>query len=160
MKGQTKVVVRRLPPDLAQYQFEEAVEPFLKDVDWKYFHKGKVRATKEATRCGVAYLNFKNPQQSLEFSYKFNGTKLKSAKGVVFTDLSVFSNYFYSLFKYDIFFVEEEYVCMVEYAPYPRIPRQDRPKDPRKGKYEQGELTLSAHRGTYVSHYFPRLIIC
>jgi len=103
----TKVCVRLLPPDLSESSFLAQIEPFRSQINWFYFHPGKIRALRAGVRPGVAYLNFKQPTEASEFAAAFAGRSFTDSQGT-------------------------EHRPEIEYAPYQRIPRARRPRDPKQ----------------------------
>lgn len=63
-----------------------------------------------------AYLNFLEASEVLKFRSQFAGHAFVNKKGA-------------------------QYRCVVEYAPYQRIPREKAKQDPREGTYENGKCT-------------------
>jgi hypothetical protein len=70
-------------------------------------------ALREACRPSVAYINFHSADSIGAFHTRFVDQVLTDKNG-------------------------NEYRTQIEYAPYQRIPRLKKPKDPRQGKYENG----------------------
>lgn len=61
-----------------------------------------------------AYLNFLDAAEVLKFKSQFAGHAFVNKKGA-------------------------QYRCLVEYAPYQKIPREKAKEDPREGTYENGQ---------------------
>ncbi|XAR56291.1 hypothetical protein NMG60_11036717 [Bertholletia excelsa] len=110
MKGpldRTKVVVRHLPPTLPQSTFMEQIEDrFAGLFDWISFRPG--RNSQKHQSYARAYINFKKPEDVLEFAEFFDGHVFVSEKGTQFKSI-------------------------VEYAPSQRVPKQSSKKDGREG---------------------------
>ena len=144
-KVKLKVVVRRLPPNVPEAVFWKAASAWVTrpgsledgsgdggandgrtNIDYAYFVQGKL---KDGSRRGVtaesgvsphvysrAYLRFKTFDSLLDFHRGFDGHLFKDAKG-------------------------NEYVALVEFAPFQRIPSdlaRRRKADPRQGTIEEG----------------------
>lgn len=104
-----------LPPGLSEEQFRAAANQTvnLDDcVDYFFYVAGKSSATKRVKSYCV--MNFKNPQDLFEFAQKFNGHLFVDTKGV-------------------------EFVALVEYAPFQRLPKPRRKPDARQGTILQDE---------------------
>ncbi|KAH9750844.1 smg4 upf3 domain-containing protein [Citrus sinensis] len=110
MKGpldRTKVVVRNLPPAITQPAFTEQIDgAFGGRYNWVSFRQGKTSQKHQS--CARAYLDFKKPEDVLEFAEFFNGHVFVNEKGVQFKTI-------------------------VEYAPSQRVPKQWSKKDGREG---------------------------
>ncbi|KAG8650319.1 regulator of nonsense transcripts UPF3 isoform X3 [Manihot esculenta] len=110
MKGQsekTKVVVRHLPPTISQVTFMEQIDvAFAGRYNWVWFRPGK-NSQKHQSH-SRAYIDFKRPEDVIEFAEFFNGHLFVSEKGTQFR-------------------------AIVEYAPSQRVPKQWFKKDGREG---------------------------
>nr|GMD06997.1 regulator of nonsense transcripts UPF3-like [Ipomoea batatas] len=110
MKGpldRTKIVLRHLPPALPRSTLSEQIDSrFSGRYNWLYFRPGKT--SQKHQTYSRAYINFKTPEDVVEFAEFFNGHVFVNEKG--------------SQFK-----------TIVEYAPLQRAPRQWSKKDGREG---------------------------
>ncbi|RCV33737.1 hypothetical protein SETIT_7G106300v2 [Setaria italica] len=103
----TKVVLRRLPPAIAQQAVVDQVDArFAGRYDWACFRPGN--ASQKNHRYSRLYLNFKRPEDVVEFAEVFNGHVFVNEKGVQFK-------------------------ALVEYAPSQQVPRSNIKKDGREG---------------------------
>ncbi|KAH7865113.1 hypothetical protein Vadar_002409 [Vaccinium darrowii] len=110
MKGpldRTKAVVRHLPPSISQSTLMEQIDGrFAGRYDWVYFLQGK---TSHKCQCySRAYIDFKRPEDVIEFAEFFDGHVFVNEKGIQFRTI-------------------------VEYAPSQRVPKQWSKKDGREG---------------------------
>lgn len=110
MKGpsdRTKIVLRHLPPALPQQAlFEQIDSRFSGRYNWFSFRPGKT--SQKHQTYSRAYIDFKTPEDVIEFAEFFNGHVFVNEKG--------------SQFK-----------TIVEYAPSQRVPRNWLKKDGREG---------------------------
>ncbi len=107
---QTKVVIRRLPPDFTTEKFLETVQP-LPSNSYFYFAPGDPSLGPHG--CCTAYIAFTNESEIVPFRDKYDGLILESEKRV-------------------------KYRMTVEYAPFQNTPKKTRKKsDPRVGTIEQ-----------------------
>ncbi|KAL3140973.1 hypothetical protein ABBQ32_005495 [Trebouxia sp. C0010 RCD-2024] len=105
-----KVVVRKLPPGISQEEVQAAIDVVCQGkYDWFTFVPGKVSLKR--IKHSRAYLNFLDASEVLRFKSQFAGHAFVNKKGA-------------------------QYRCLVEYAPYQRIPREKAKEDPREGTYE------------------------
>ncbi|CAI0439530.1 unnamed protein product [Linum tenue] len=110
MKGQsdkTKVVVRRLPPTISQATLMEQIDSsFAGRYSWVAFRTGK--SSQKHQSYSRAYIDFKTPEDVIEFAEFFNGHMFVNEKGTQFK-------------------------AVVEYAPSQRVPKHLSKKDGREG---------------------------
>ncbi|KAK3184840.1 hypothetical protein Dsin_032126 [Dipteronia sinensis] len=110
MKGQldrTKVVLRHLPPAITRLMLMEQIEAsFSGRYNWLSFRPGKTSQKHQS--CSRAYIDFKRPEDVLEFAEFFNGHVFVNEKGAQFKTI-------------------------VEYAPSQRVPKKWSKKDGREG---------------------------
>ena len=107
---QTKVVIRRLPPDFSEKKLAEVLAP-LPPHNYFYFAPGD--PTFGLHGCARAYMDFADESMIVPFREQVDGLVLESEKGL-------------------------KYRAVVEFAPYQGIPRRaKRRKDPRCGTIEQ-----------------------
>ncbi|XP_050209861.1 regulator of nonsense transcripts UPF3 isoform X3 [Mercurialis annua] len=111
MKGgqsdKTKVVVRHLPPTISQAAFFEQIDVvFSGRYNWVSFRPGK--SSQKHQSYSRAYIDFKRPEDVIEFAEFFNGHLFVNEKGTQFRTI-------------------------VEYAPSQRVPKQWSKKDGREG---------------------------
>lgn len=101
--GRTKVVIRHLPPSLSQSNlFSQFDHLFCHRYNWFRFRPGN--SSHKNQRYSRAYIDFKNPEDVLEFSDFFHGHVFVNEKG--------------SQFK-----------AIVEYAPFQHVPKSCPHKD-------------------------------
>ncbi|XP_052481387.1 regulator of nonsense transcripts UPF3 isoform X2 [Gossypium raimondii] len=110
MKGtldRTKVILRHLPPSITESMLLEQVDSaFSGRYNWLSFRPGK--SSQKNLSYSRAYVDFKRPEDVLEFAEFFNGHVFVSEKGAQFK-------------------------AVVEYAPSQRVPKQFSNKDGREG---------------------------
>ncbi|KAJ4847271.1 hypothetical protein Tsubulata_035600 [Turnera subulata] len=110
MKGhtdKTKVVVRHLPPTISQATFLEQIDlAFAARYNWVSFRPGK--SSQKHQSYSRAYIDFKRPEDVIDFAEFFNGHLFVNEKGTQFK-------------------------AIVEYAPSQRVPKQWARKDGREG---------------------------
>ncbi|TYG88767.1 hypothetical protein ES288_A12G047500v1 [Gossypium darwinii] len=110
MKGtldRTKVILRHLPPSITESVLLEQVDSaFSGRYNWLSFRPGK--SSQKNLSYSRAYVDFKRPEDVLEFAEFFNGHVFVSEKGAQFK-------------------------AVVEYAPSQRVPKQFSKKDGREG---------------------------
>ncbi|XP_031490593.1 regulator of nonsense transcripts UPF3-like isoform X1 [Nymphaea colorata] len=103
----TKVVLRHLPPWISQALLIEKVDSgFTGRYRWAAFRPGKI--SHKHMQCGRAYIDFKRPEDVLEFAEFFDGHVFVDEKGTRFQ-------------------------TVVEYAPSQRVPKSWSKKDGREG---------------------------
>lgn len=110
----TKVVIRHLPPSLSQSNlFSQFDHLFSHRYNWVCFRPGK--SSHKHQKYSRAYIDFKTPEDVLEFAQFFGGHVFVNQKGAQFK-------------------------AMVEYAPCQHIPKLCNKKDSREGTiYEDPE---------------------
>ena len=107
---QTKVVIRRLPPDFTQEKLLESI-PLFPDHYFFYFSPGD--PTAGALGCSRAYIGFSNEEDIPPFHAQYDGSIFESEKGV-------------------------KYRAVIEFAPYQGVPKKMKRKlDVRCGTIEQ-----------------------
>ncbi|CAL5379933.1 unnamed protein product [Camellia sinensis] len=110
MKGpldRTKIVVRHLPPTMSQSALMEQIDArFAGRYDWLSFRPGK--NSQKHPSYARAYIDFKKPEDVIEFAEFFDGHVFVNEKGTQFKTI-------------------------VEYAPLQRVPKQWSKKDGREG---------------------------
>ncbi|KAK2662288.1 hypothetical protein Ddye_000862 [Dipteronia dyeriana] len=110
MKGQldrTKVVLRHLPPAITRLMLTEQIDAsFSGRYNWLSFLPGKTSQNRQS--CSRAYIDFKRPEDVLEFAEFFNGHVFVNEKGAQFKTI-------------------------VEYAPSQHVPKKWSKKDGREG---------------------------
>ncbi|KAJ6792095.1 regulator of nonsense transcripts UPF3-like [Iris pallida] len=105
--GRTKVVMRHLPPAIAESALMEQIDGrFSGRYNWVRFRHGKT--SQKNQRCSRAYVDLKRPDDVLEFADYFNGHTFVNEKGAQFK-------------------------AMVEYAPSQCVPEARSKKDGREG---------------------------
>lgn len=110
MKGpldRTKVVLRHLPPTITQSMLMEQIDVvFAGRYNWVSFRPG--RSSQKHQSYSRAYIDFKKPEDVIEFAEFFDGHLFVNEKG-------------------------SQYKTIVEYAPSQRVPKQWSKKDGREG---------------------------
>ncbi|XP_059648262.1 regulator of nonsense transcripts UPF3 [Cornus florida] len=110
MKGsldRTKVVLRHLPPSISQSMLMEQIDGRFADrYNWFSFPSGK--NSQKCQSYSRAYIDFKRPEDVVEFAEFFDGHVFVNEKGTQFKTI-------------------------VEYAPSQRVPKQWSKKDGREG---------------------------
>ncbi|XP_026759153.2 regulator of nonsense transcripts 3B isoform X2 [Galleria mellonella] len=101
----TKLILRRLPPTMTEEAFLEQVSPI---PEHDHFYFAKPDPSLGHNVYSRAYINFVNVEDIYLFRDKFDGYIFLDEKGV-------------------------EYVGIVEYAPFQRIPKKKKKKDPKCG---------------------------
>ena len=117
MKGaldRTKVVLRHLPPTISEAALLDQIDgTFAGRYNWFSFRPGKI--SQKHMSYSRAYVDFKKPEDVIEFAEFFNGHIFVNEKGAQFK-------------------------VMVENAPSQRVPRQWSKKDGRDGSiYKDSE---------------------
>ncbi|KAK8640377.1 hypothetical protein V6N13_008132 [Hibiscus sabdariffa] len=114
MKGtldRTKVILRHLPPSITESMLVEQVDnAFSGRYNWLSFRPGK--SSQKNLSYSRAYVDFKRPEDVLEFAEFFNGHVFVNEKGAQFK-------------------------AVVEYAPSQRVPKQWSERDGREGSISQ-----------------------
>ncbi|XP_038208191.1 regulator of nonsense transcripts 3B [Zerene cesonia] len=108
----TKIILRRLPSTMTEEAFLEQVSP-IPEHDYFYFSKPDPSLGNNVY--SRAYINFVNVEDIYLFRDKFDGYVFLDEKGV-------------------------EYVGIVEYAPFQRIPKKKKKKDPKCGTLESDPI--------------------
>ncbi|XP_075973709.1 uncharacterized protein LOC142974987 [Anticarsia gemmatalis] len=108
----TKIILRRLPPTMTEEAFLEQVSPI---PDHDHFYFAKPDPSLGNNLYSRAYINFVNVDDIYLFRDKFDGYVFLDEKGV-------------------------EYVGIVEYAPFQRIPKKKKKKDPKCGTIESDPI--------------------
>ncbi|KAK7328336.1 hypothetical protein VNO77_22440 [Canavalia gladiata] len=103
----TKVVLRHLPPSISEAALLSQIDAvFAGRYNWLTFRPGKI--SQKHMSYSRAYIDFKRPEDVIEFAEFFNGHVFVNEKGTQFK-------------------------VIVEYAPSQRVPRQWSKKDGRDG---------------------------
>ncbi|CAG4978440.1 unnamed protein product [Parnassius apollo] len=108
----TKIVLRRLPPTMTEEAFLDQVSPI---PEHDYFYFAKPDPSLGSNVYSRAYINFLNVDDIFLFRDKFDGYVFVDEKGL-------------------------EYVGIVEYAPFQRIPKKKKKKDPKCGTIESDPI--------------------
>ncbi|CAI5534586.1 unnamed protein product [Closterium sp. Naga37s-1] len=128
----TKVVVRKLPPNLKEESFVEALnKKYQGRYNWIMFYPGKSSAKK--TALSRAYINFFSPDDVLAFSSDFHGHTFVNEKG-------------------------QQFQATVEYAPWQKVPREAQRKDPRQGTIDKAALELGEESLPYSAACFSSFL--
>ncbi|CAG8485051.1 8303_t:CDS:2 [Ambispora leptoticha] len=112
--SKTKVVVRRLPPNVPEEKFMESVKQWAneKTIDWYRFHPGRVSKSKNKENIfSRAYFHFKTDEMVLEFHREYDNHLFVDSKG-------------------------NETRAVVEFAPFQKLPKERKKPDPRQGTIE------------------------
>jgi regulator of nonsense transcripts 3 len=143
-----QVVIRGLPPTMTQDTFIEQISP-LPDNDYLYFVRADLSLGQFAF--SRAYINFLNPEDIFIFTEKFDGYVFVDQKGnwqkkkkfffcfvFLFCLFVRFFFFFENEMQYNWFLCAgNEYSAMVEFAPFPKIPKRVcRKKDAKRGTIE------------------------
>ncbi|KAJ3171814.1 hypothetical protein HDU87_008282 [Geranomyces variabilis] len=105
-QAKTKIVIRRLPPNLPEEIFKGSVAQWLEDADWWTFVAGKVaKSQAKMSVFSTAYVNFKTIDVMLDFCNTYKGLFVDS-KG-------------------------NESRAIIEFAPFQRIPKKKKKADTR-----------------------------
>ncbi|XP_030032522.1 regulator of nonsense transcripts 3B-like isoform X3 [Manduca sexta] len=107
-----KIILRRLPPTMTEESFMEQVSPI---PEHDYFYFARPDPSLGNNLYSRAYINFVNVDDIFLFKDKFDGYVFLDDKGV-------------------------EYVGIVEYAPFQRIPKKKKKKDPKCGTIESDPI--------------------
>ncbi|XP_024390724.1 uncharacterized protein [Physcomitrium patens] len=106
-QARTKVSVRHLPPSLAWAVFQDQIAvKYAGTYTWWSYHPGKSSHKRQVY--SRAYINFKKPEDVIDFYEDFNGHVFVNERGA-------------------------QYKALVEYAPYQRVPKPRSKKDVREG---------------------------
>ncbi|XP_021452560.1 regulator of nonsense transcripts 3A isoform X1 [Oncorhynchus mykiss] len=106
----TKVVIRRLPPNLSKDQLEEQLSPL---PSFDYFEFFPADQSLYPHLFSRAYINFKNPEDILLFRDRFDGYVFIDNKG-------------------------QEYPAVVEFAPFQKVSKKKlKKKDAKAGSIEE-----------------------
>lgn len=108
----TKIILRRLPPTMTEEAFLEQVSPI---PEHDHFYFAKPDPSLGNNLYSRAYINFVNVDDIYLFRDKFDGYVFLDEKGV-------------------------EYVGIVEYAPFQRIPKKKKKKDPKCATIESDPI--------------------
>lgn len=126
-KPKTKVVVRHLPPSLQEDSFRKLLGPLESAAEWLCFVPGRVAYVSSVavselefhlfySQKGIeparAYLSFKSHADILSFAQQFDGRPFVDTSG-------------------------KELRCLVEYAPYQKVPRRKPVRDAKAGTLEK-----------------------
>ncbi|KAL6968849.1 NMD pathway component [Sarracenia purpurea var. burkii] len=118
MKGlleRTKVVVRHLPPTTSPSGFTEQIDGrFAGRYNWLFFCPSN--NSQKHQSYARAYIDFKRPEDVIEFAEFFDGHVFVNEKGVV-----------------TLWSTGTQFRTIVEYAPSQRIPKQWSKEDGREG---------------------------
>ena len=107
---QTKVVIRRLPPDFTEDKLKELITPF---PTYTYFYFSSGDKTLGTFGCSRAYIAFENEDEIVSFRDQYDGMLLESEKG-------------------------GKYRAIVEFAPYQGVPKKAKRKiDARCGTIDK-----------------------
>ncbi|KAJ3226055.1 hypothetical protein HK099_005640 [Clydaea vesicula] len=79
----TKVVVRRLPPNLPEETFNKSIEPYKHSIIWQSYLKGKLQTNKAKVDVfSTCNLQFDNTDNLLKFYNDYNNHVFVDSKGV------------------------------------------------------------------------------
>ncbi|KAG1460149.1 hypothetical protein G6F56_006014 [Rhizopus delemar] len=111
----TKVVVRRLPPQLAKDEFMEAVKPWINEetTDYSSYISGKIAKSKGKENVfSRAYFHLKTMEAVIAFHRGFDGHTFTDSRG-------------------------NDSRAVVEFAPYQKTPREQKTADARQGTIDE-----------------------
>ena len=123
---QSKVIIRRLPPDTTEERFREIINPF---PDHTYFYLAPGDQTLGPLGCSRAYITFEKEEEIVFFRDQYDGMILESEKG-------------------------GKYRAIVEFAPYQGIPKK-RKADYRCGTIDK-DSDYQSFLQSLDSHPEPR----
>uniref|UniRef100_A0A8C4SNQ4 UPF3A regulator of nonsense mediated mRNA decay n=1 Tax=Erpetoichthys calabaricus TaxID=27687 RepID=A0A8C4SNQ4_ERPCA len=108
----TKVIIRRLPPNLSKEQLEEQLNPLSAYDYFEFFSADQSLYPHLFSR---AYINFKNPEDIVLFRDRFDGYVFIDNKG-------------------------QEYPAVVEFAPFQKVSKKKlKKKDAKAGSIDEGK---------------------
>eukprot|EP00976_Prorocentrum_cordatum_P052291 1055290-Prorocentrum_minimum.AAC.1 len=111
MDPRTKLVIRKLPPNLSQEAFQDTIgETFLAPPTWFAYTQGKVGHKR--TVHSRAYINLKTPEDVLEFCEQFQNHLFVNERG-------------------------HQFRAHIEFAPSQKVPKARQRRDPREGTIEK-----------------------
>ncbi|KAI7866105.1 Smg-4/UPF3 family-domain-containing protein [Mucor mucedo] len=113
----TKVIVRRLPPNLPEEIFFNSVKPWINqdNVDYSLYVPGKLSKSKaKESVFSRAYFHFKTMEAVIAFHQGFDGHGFMDSRG-------------------------NENRAVVEFAPYQKIPREHKTVDVRQGTIDEDQ---------------------
>ncbi|ORX42101.1 RNA-binding domain-containing protein [Piromyces finnis] len=118
LKARTKVIVRRLPPNLPEEVFYDSINEWLENITWKSYYPGKLSKSKAKENVfSRAYLNFKNIETLIEFFKEYDGHMFIDSKG-------------------------NEYQALVEFSLYQMIPKKRKNVDLKQNTIEKGNFFI------------------
>ncbi|KAI8334883.1 Smg-4/UPF3 family-domain-containing protein [Blakeslea trispora] len=113
----TKVVVRRLPPNLPEDIFMNSVKPWTAEdiLNYSLYVPGKLSKSKaKESVFSRAYFQFKTMEHVIAFHQGFDGHLFVDSRG-------------------------NEYRAVVEFAPYQKVPKEHKTADVRQGTIDQDQ---------------------
>ncbi|KAI8974302.1 Smg-4/UPF3 family-domain-containing protein [Pilobolus umbonatus] len=116
-KLKTKVVVRRLPPNLPEQVFMNSVKPWVTEesVDYSLFVPGKLSKSKaKESVFSRAYFHFKTMEAVIAFHQGYDGHVFVDSQG-------------------------NEGRAVVEFAPYQKVPKESKVTNSRQGTIDQDQ---------------------
>lgn len=138
-----QIILRRLPPTMTEEAFLEQVAP-IPEHDHFYFAKPDPSLGNNVY--SRAYINFVNVDDIYLFRDKFDGYVFLDERGNINCLINVSLN-FYCIILYHAqieilikMIAGVEYVGIVEYAPFQRIPKKKKKKDPKCGTIESDPI--------------------
>ncbi|XP_045820353.1 regulator of nonsense transcripts UPF3-like isoform X3 [Trifolium pratense] len=134
LSDRTKVVVRHLPPTITEASLLPLIDSaFASRYNWLSFYPAKI--SQKHTSYSRAYIDFKNPDDVIEFAEFFNGHVFVNEKGNSSSSSSSFFNSHCRIITNLILsFPGTQFKVSVEYAPSQRVPKQQcSKKDARDG---------------------------
>lgn len=114
-RPKSKLVIRRLPPNLPEDIFFKSIEQWQQSIKWSQYFPGKVSSTlSKDTRFSRAYVVFYDSNELLEFYKSFNGHVYADSKG-------------------------NKYQAIIEFSPFQRYPSSSKTRiDERMNTIEAG----------------------
>ncbi|KAK9670727.1 hypothetical protein K7432_017565, partial [Basidiobolus ranarum] len=111
----TKVIIRRLPPNLPEELFFKSIQPYIteENILWRLYVPGKISANKnKESHFSRSYLHFKTIEDIILFHRGYDGHLFVDSKG-------------------------NESRAVVEFAPFQKTPKENHKPDPREGTIEE-----------------------
>ncbi|XP_024373687.1 uncharacterized protein [Physcomitrium patens] len=129
-QARTKVAVRHLPPSLSEAVFQDQIAgKYAGAYTWWSYHPGKNSHKRQVY--SRAYINFKKPEDVIDFYEDFNGHVFVNERGA-------------------------QYKALVEYAPYQRVPKPRSKKDVREGTiFKDPEYLAFVEQLAKPAEYLP-----
>ncbi|GAA5814841.1 hypothetical protein MFLAVUS_008344 [Mucor flavus] len=124
----TKVIVRRLPPNLPEEIFMNSVKPWISEetVDYSLYVPGKLSKSKaKESLFSRAYFHMKTMEAVVAFHQGFDGHVFMDSRGKLMMNKKMT--------------LGNESRAVVEFAPYQKIPKEHKTADVRQGTIDQDQ---------------------